>query len=208
MTNISKRRIKGRFDDLTAPPPDTTGMPEDVAERKIREHQEKKQRVIHRRKELTPLLHDLENVGIVVDDVWDLVNTNEDYLEAVPVLIRHLELPYSEGNKEGIVRALTVKAARPDAIQPLLRQFRNATDNDAVGLKAAIANALDVVADKSVMDDLIALSLDSEHGPARADLVRKLARWKRDPRAQHALEHLVDDPYIEVGGRARKALGK
>ena len=43
------------------------------------------------------LVRDLEDVGIVISDVWDLVNTTDGYLAATPILMEWLrrvgELP-------------------------------------------------------------------------------------------------------------------
>lgn len=37
------------------------------------------------------LVFDLKANGVTVASVWDLVNTNESYANAIPVLIEHLE---------------------------------------------------------------------------------------------------------------------
>jgi hypothetical protein len=60
------------------------------------------------KEEEKPLLADLNSVGVCIDSVWDLVNTSEPYPIAVPVLTRHLSMPYGRRIKEGITRALTV----------------------------------------------------------------------------------------------------
>jgi hypothetical protein len=67
------------------------------------------------------LVADLRMAGFDVRSAWDLFNRKEvwnkdeiipDYSSAMPILVRHLDLPYHFRNKEGIVRALTHKAGR------------------------------------------------------------------------------------------------
>lgn len=60
-------------------------------------------------------MRDLVSVGMVVEDVWDLVNTTIPYRIGLPVLVHHLSRPYGDGVLEGIARALAVKDARPFA---------------------------------------------------------------------------------------------
>ena len=80
------------------------------AEARLKERQEQS------RKEQAKLLADLTDVGIRVESVWDLVNTADKYQAAIPVLLRHVALPYSKRVKEGIVRALTVNYAGPEVL--------------------------------------------------------------------------------------------
>lgn len=39
-----------------------------------------------------PIVADLRRAGVDVDSVWDLVNTSAPYPNALPVLVKHLEL--------------------------------------------------------------------------------------------------------------------
>lgn len=55
-----------------------------------------------------PLMDELAEVGINAE-VWDLVNTSAGYPEAIPILVKHLSMPYNRDIKEGVVRALAVK---------------------------------------------------------------------------------------------------
>ena len=59
-----------------------------------------------------PLVDDLYEAGYKLESVWNFVNTNRLYLGALPVLLKHVQLPYHERIKEGIVRALRVKEFR------------------------------------------------------------------------------------------------
>jgi hypothetical protein len=59
-----------------------------------------------------PILADLREIGRNVESIWDLVNTATNYREAVPILLKHLQLPYSDTTRDGIARALAVPDAK------------------------------------------------------------------------------------------------
>ena len=59
-----------------------------------------------------PLRNALHAAGSQVSSVWDLVNTSSPYPELVPLLLDHIDRPYSDEVREGIVRALAVREAR------------------------------------------------------------------------------------------------
>ncbi|MEM9737960.1 MAG: hypothetical protein AAF770_02575, partial [Bacteroidota bacterium] len=77
-----------------------------------------------------PVVRDLRAVGLDITDVWDLVNTSDSYPEAIPVLLKHINLPYIRAIKEGIVRSLIVKESRPIAFRPVLAAYHALADND------------------------------------------------------------------------------
>lgn len=56
--------------------------------------------------------------------------------------------------REGLVRALTVPAARPAAAPVLIEAFRRESDHSETRLGWVIGNALSVVADDSVFDEI------------------------------------------------------
>ena len=143
------------------------------------------------------LVQELAAAGIVVPSVWDLVNSAQRYPSAIPVLIKHLKTPYHPKIREGIARALTVPEAKPTATQALIEAFRQEPDGADVGVKWALANALTMVADDSVLDDLIALVQDKRHGASRTMLTLALGNTK-NPRAVDVLiELLQDDAVVE-----------
>jgi hypothetical protein len=106
--------------------------------------------------------------------------------------------------KETIVRALSVPSARPFAGPVLVEEFRKAAPTQML-LKLAIGNALSVVADDSVCDEIIELALDRKHGKARQLLVLTLANMQ-DPRAAETAMKLLHDDM--VAGHAIMALGR
>src|SRR5215469_15844347 len=58
------------------------------SEARLKERQEQS------RREQAVLLGELRNIGFNVESVWDFVNTAEMYPSAIPILLRHLSLPY------------------------------------------------------------------------------------------------------------------
>lgn len=146
----------------------------------------------------------LQNVGIEVQSVYDLVNSPRSYDAAIPVLLNLLPEIEDERVKEGIVRALTVKEARGLASRPLLHEFKSAAPSQWI-LKWVIGNALSVVADDEVFEEIVELVKDKGHGKAREMVVLALANMK-NPRAVDVLMELLKDE--EVVGHAIGALGK
>lgn len=158
------------------------------------------------------LVEDLADAGVDVRDLWELVNGRVQYRAAVPVLVdwvEHLDerVPTADRDRvrEGLVRALTVPAARPSAAPALLAEFRRVSDPTGLGPRWVIGNALEVVADDSVFDDVAAIVRDPAFGRARQMVVLGLARSK-DQRAVPLLIELLDDE--EVAAQAALALGK
>ena len=85
------------------------------------------------------LVKEFRAAGYNVDSVDYFVNTREEYPKAIPILIRHLEVPHKLEIREGIVRALTVKYGGKAVEEALLRHFQNETD---ANLRWVFANAL------------------------------------------------------------------
>ena len=139
----------------------------------------------------------LAAAGIVVSSVWELVNSAQKYPSAIPVLIKHLKTPYHPKIREGIVRALTVPEAKPIAAQAIIEAFQHEPDGADIGVKWPLANALTVVADDSVLDDLIALVQDKWHGAARTMLTLALGNTKNPRAVDVLLELLQDDEVVE-----------
>ena len=126
-----------------------------------------------------------------------------DYEAAAPILIQWLPRAQTPLVKERIVRSLTGEgAATPDALEPLVLEFRRA-DDDEWALKWAIGNALATLADASIVDDLIELAGDARHGKSREMLMDALARTKDERALDLLVELVVDD---DMAGHAISAL--
>lgn len=150
----------------------------------------------------------LKKVGLRVKSIYDLVNSKQTYPQAIPILIDLLPKVRHDRIKEGVARALTAKEARPIAARPLMDEFRamNPETESARMTKWAIGNALSVVADDSVFEEMSALVRDKSHGWARSMLALALCNMQehRDQAIQLLLDLLRDK---DVGVQAMIALG-
>jgi HEAT repeat protein len=126
------------------------------------------------------LVQDLEDVGIVISEVWDLVNSTERYPAAMPVLMAWLnrvnELPPDDARerlREGLIRSLSTRDARPVAGPVMVRQFRTVSLDPA---RWAAGNAIGIVADSTVFADVADLVREPSYGVARQMPVDALPR--------------------------------
>jgi hypothetical protein len=153
--------------------------------------------------EQAPILEDLRRVGCHVESVWDLVNTSKPYPEALPILVKHLTLPYSDRTREGIARALAVKPARfawPNLVEEYCKAptgwgIKSAAESEParLGVKDGLAVALSVTVTDETMPELIELLRDRSHGEYRVLLLFGLKRSK-NPLVLEAIDELADDP--------------
>ena len=122
-----------------------------------------------------------------VGSVWDLVNAKHSYPEAIPILYRHLRTAKHPEMVEGIARALTVKEACGPQARWILeklqrRDFLVSTptvqphQNHAAW---ALANALVVVGDASMVDEIKALIADPRYADAHDRLKDALKHCER-----------------------------
>ncbi|MEL6340577.1 MAG: HEAT repeat domain-containing protein [Myxococcota bacterium] len=153
----------------------------------------------------TPILKELEAVGLKVDSVADLFNRKMDYRRAIPILTSWLHKISNANVKQDLIRALSVKWAKQSA--PLLVvEFERAYDPKGTGLRWAIGNALEVLASDKIADQMIRLATDRRYGRAREMVVLGLGRLKNDERVVDVLLALLDDK--DVAGHAVMALGR
>src|SRR2546423_273352 len=117
------------------------------------------------------------------------------YPEAVPTLLKWLPRTRDPDLKHDLVRALSVPWAKPTAASPLIQEFVNASDQSEFGLRWTIANALAVVADDSVFEEVASLLGNKEYGRAREMLALALANMKM-PRAIDVLTEPLQDPAL------------
>jgi hypothetical protein len=149
-----------------------------------------------------PVLSDLKNIGIQIESVWELVNIADKYPAAIPVLLRHVALPYHKRIKEGIIRALTVNYAGPEVLRELIKQFCEQTDNGPNSLKWVLGNAISEVATPADAETVIALAMDASHGDSRDLITQRLPRVvKNKARLSEVLQHLMRDKQTEQYAR-------
>ncbi len=162
------------------------------------------QLTIETEKEITGLINELETVGIFITSVWDLVNERKKYPEAIDVLLKYLPLATHEKNKEGIVRALTVKEAKGKASSVLIKEYDSTSKNKDM-LRWIIGNAIATVMTSQDIDWLISTVTDKTNGGSREQLVKALGTVKSQE-AIDVLNNLLNDQ--EVGSTAKNTLKK
>jgi len=152
-----------------------------------------------------PVLAELAEHGIHFPDIHELRTRGGRYTAAVPILTKWLPLVVNWDAKESIVRALSVPFAK-SAASALIQEFRNAPAEQML-FKWAIGNALSIVADDSVFEDVASLVRDPRHGKAREMLAVALGNMKKTAPAAVAvlLELLADE---DMAGHAVMALGR
>jgi hypothetical protein len=159
------------------------------------------------------LVLELHEVGVSARSVWDLVNTDQPYGPAIPVLVswlrslRGVDVSQREyrGLYEGVVRALTIKEARPLAAPPLLLEDFWRIDDDSI--RWTVGNALGVLADRSMVDDLLEIVRERRFGASRQMVVSALGRvGKGRPDVVDTLVDLLADDDLRLHGTA--ALGR
>ena len=182
---------------------DLESDPEYVARMKSQQEQRLKA-VEQSLRNAKPILLDLASAGFYVDSVADLFNRKMNYEKAIPILLSWLTRITDPAVKEDVIRALTVPWAKPTAALPLIQEFRRAADSSSAGFQWAIANALSVVADDSVFDDVVQLVRDGRNGKAREMFALALGNMK-NPQAVRVLTDLLGD--AKVVGHAVMALG-
>lgn len=166
---------------------------------------ERVQRSARLRVEEEPILADLHDVGLSVRSVWDLVNTSTKYSRAVPALLKHLLLPYSDRIREGIARALAIPEPEVrKAWSTLVDEYRKApagwdviargdTKEYRLGAKDGLACALAVAVSNETLPELIAIAKDRSQGETRVLLLSAL-RKSKSSLAKQAIEELASDP--------------
>ena len=172
------------------------------------EREAMRQKAIARHKqELVPIMVELRHLGYNFETVDDLRQSGIRYQSAIPVLLHWL--PRLQSAKESVVRALSVPWAKPAAGPILIREFKRnpaGESSDQVhSLRWAIGNALEVLVDKTLTDEMIELASNKQYGTARQMIVLGLGKI-HDPRSIETLIALLKDK--DVAGHAAKALGK
>src|SRR5882672_7894730 len=104
--------------------------------------------------EEAPLIEALRQAGYEVTSVWDLVNSDQPYPGAIPVLCEFFKGSCHPVLREGIVRALTVPESRGVATTNLLTALMRSGERESPSVRWALANALTVVADKSTAGEI------------------------------------------------------
>ena len=166
--------------------------------------EKERQRAIAEHERATaPIVGDLQRAGFPFSSLDELRRSGKRYVAAVPILLSWLPKVEALDVKESIVRTLSVPWARGIATKAVLQEFFKAPKN-ATALRWAIGNAMEVIADPSVTDEILNIVADSSNGMSRQMFVLALGKLQ-DSRAIPLLLKLLKDE--EVAGHAVEALG-
>ena len=147
----------------------------------------------------------LKNVGITIEDIYDLVNTNKSYPEAIPVLIKLLkEGITNNGNKEGVIRALAVPEAKGKIGSLLIEEFYKIPIGNMI-LRWTVGNTMEAVISEKDINDVIKIIKDKSNGMSRQMFALALGNIPSE-KSEEALIQVLDDD--EIAPHALEALGK
>jgi hypothetical protein len=137
-----------------------------------------------------PIVQELNDAGVEVSSVWDLVNTSVPYPDALPILLRHLQKGgYPDWVMASLGRALAVKPAL-FAWGALRDLYLAATGpNEEEGL--ALALSASATADQ--FEQLLLLLHDESRRETRGHFLRAIKRVGGDE-GKAVLESLTSDP--------------
>lgn len=157
------------------------------------------------------LVADINQAGYLVDSVWVLKSRYKDYSNAIPILLEHLPMPYSDVIKDGIARALAVRDDRVKKAWPLLvSEYMKARDGKGfsapgddietkLGAKEGLATALAAAVSEETLPELIRIIKCSDHGGSRVFLLEPLKkRRKKNSAIAQLIAELSQDPMLNI----------
>lgn len=148
---------------------------------------------------------ELAKVGVSVNDIYDLVNSDKPYPNAIPLLLGLLKEGIEHiGIKEGIIRALAVKEAIGVA-SPILFEEYNRIPKDKMLLRWAIGNTIYITITDDDVKNIFPIVMNKENGISRQMFVAALGKIQSEE-AEDVLIKLLDDE--EVTAHALEALGR
>ena len=151
------------------------------------------------------IIEALKRVGIAIDDIYDLVNTNKAYPEAIPVLMQLLKEGVTNvGNREGIIRALAVPEARGKVGSLLIEEFYKIPSENML-LRWTVGNTMEVVICDEDIDEVVKIVTDKSNGMSRQMFALALGKVPSE-KSENALIQVLDDD--EIAPHALEALGK
>jgi hypothetical protein len=141
--------------------------------------------------EYQSILKDLESNGIKAEDLWNELRLDIGmWKAATPTLVKWLPKVKSHVMVDIVVRLLTVPWLKgSEVMYQMIDKFKN----DLSGNRWTIGNALDVIADGTVFNELRDLIEKEEYGRDREMLVYALGKMKGNPEVVEYLKGLLND---------------
>jgi hypothetical protein len=146
------------------------------------------------RQALAPIEQEVRAAGYAVESISDLKRSGVRYKTAIPILLKWLFRTNLGNVKEIVADALAVPWAKPGVAPLLIEEFLRAPH---VPYKVRIAEALRVIADRDVYDDMVAIFRDKRHGGYRRSLAEGIASTKM-PGAVDVLLEMLDDEQLTI----------
>lgn len=153
------------------------------------------------RLESMPMLRDLQDAGVLVEDVWDIKHPDH-YPECIPVIINYLDADFDPNVFSGMAQKLSV----PEIVNSwdlLLAGYESQPDD---GKRGSIANAIAKFMNKDRYESVRRVLLNADNGKSRLVILRDVKKKFRGALGRELLEELVNDP--DIGWLAKEKLGK
>lgn len=151
------------------------------------------------KREQKNLLAELASVGVHVDMVNRLpMVPTKDYVQAIPILAKHLHRSYSEATLESLARSLATQEAQQywDDLVALYLDQRSRVCGEAGDFPMGLAAAVAAACPPARMDELIELIRDPTL-PHRVLLLQPLRKRRgKVPAIAEVIEELRHDPEL------------
>ena len=155
-------------------------------------------------REQEPIIAELRTVGITDADIGQLMMRAVPYSQALPVILKHMLMPYSERIRGTLARCLAVTDAK--YLWPiLLEEYKIAIDTGPLGYKDGLAVALAALASDENFVDVENIMREPANGESRVYLIRFLKKSKNQS-ARELLSQLENDDELRaeiISGRRK-----
>jgi hypothetical protein len=146
-------------------------------------------------RDLAPLEQALCDAGYAIRQVYELKESKTVYKKAIPIILNWLPHIKDIQVKGDVIDVLAVPWAKPNVAPVLIHEFLAAPDVPEPMHKIRIAEALRIIADKEVYDDMVAIFRDKRHGGYRVPLGEAIGSMKM-PGAVDVLIEMLDDDVV------------
>lgn len=140
---------------------------------------------------------DLFKIGIKVKSVYDLLDYQESYSSAYPILASWLPKVTTLSIKEGIVRSFTIKKLDNEFVEVLFKEFNETTVDNKESLRWAIGNAIyEISRTDEYYSQIVEIIQNKNLGRSRKMFVLALGRSKKEETLRILLELLNDQDLL------------
>lgn len=147
----------------------------------------------------------LEEVGVFVNNVYDLVHSHESYPQAIPVLLDLLKEGMEDSKlKEGVIRALAMKESAGKAGRPLIEEYHKIPKEKMI-LRWTIGQTIARIITNDELNDVLTIIQDKENGMSRQMFILGLSKLNSD-KTEDILISLLNDTDVNI--QAMDVLGK